>query len=164
MAAHARPLSVGDLESLAPIDAAYAGARALEGVVSRAALHLYQRSGHSFVSEEGARVTGFILAQAVWSGDSAAVSVQRLALAADDDVAAAVALVKALSKSAYDSGVYCLEVALPQGDEAARAALEAESFFELPSVVYARGLGSRAALVARAAAGTGDGDVRGADG
>lgn len=164
MAAHARPLSVGDLESLAPIDAAYAAARALEGVVSRAALHLYQRSGHSFVSEEGSRVTGFILAQAVWSGDNAAVSVQRLALAADDDVAAALALVKALSKSAYDSGVYHLEVALPQGDEAARAALEAESFLELPSVVYARGLGSRAALVARAAAGTGDGDVGGADG
>lgn len=154
MATHARPVNVGDLESLAPIDTAYAGARALEGVVSRAALHLYERSGHSFVSQTDAgAVTGFVLAQAIWSGDRAVVSVNRLALADDDDLESASALVKALSKSAYDSAVYHLEVALPSSDRAPRAALEAELFFELPNVVYARGLGSRAEVVARAAGG-----------
>lgn len=165
MATHARPVNVGDLVSLAPIDASYAAARALEGVVSRAALHLYERSGHSFVAQTDAgAVTGFVLAQAIWSGDRAVVSVNRLALARDDDHDSATALVKALSKSAYDSAVYHLEVALPRSDSAARAALEAELFFELPNVVYARGLGSRAEIVARAATGhVGDG-LGGSDG
>lgn len=162
MAAYARLLSVEDLRALTPIDEAYALKRALPSAVSRASLHLYQRSGHSFVAyaEAGAaEVTGFLLAQATWSGDSAAVSVQRLALADDADVAAATALVKALSKSAYDAGVYHLELALPAGDAAARSALAAEGFVVMPSVVYARGLGSRAAQVALAARATGGEDV-----
>lgn len=166
MAAYARPLSVSDLDALAPIDAAYASARGLEASVSRASLHLYERSGHSFVaqssSDSAARAAaGFVLAQAVWGGDRAVVSVQRLALADEADLAAAVALVKAVTKSAYDSGVYHLELALPARDTAARKALEAEGFLELPSVVYARGLGSRAEQVERAAVAIGDGDVTG---
>ncbi len=154
MAAFARLLNADDLGALQPIDKAYAKQRALVPAVTRASLHLYQRSGHSFVAyaEPGApEVAGFLLAQATWSGDSAAVNVQRLALAHDDDLAAATALVKALSKSAYDAGVYHLEVSLPAGDVTARSALAAEGFVLLPSVVYARGLGSKAAQVEMAA-------------
>lgn len=162
MATHARPLNVGDIGPLTPIDAAYARARGLQEAVSRASLHLYQRSGHSFVAQSGqGAVSGFVLAQAVWGGDSAVVSVQRFALADDGDLDAALALVKALTKSAYDSGVYHLELALPKRDAAARRAFEAEGFVELPSVVYARGLGSRAEQVERASAAAGGADVTG---
>lgn len=161
--AYARPLSIDDLDELLAIDVEYAAARGLEPLVSLASLHLYQRAGHAFVAHAGdetasaarresSPATGFVLAQAIWGGDRATVSVQRIALKREADETAALALVKALTKSAYDAGVYQLEVSLPAADVAARRAFESEQFVTLPNVVLARGLVSRAGPIIRAAA------------
>ncbi|MEJ2668262.1 MAG: DUF1999 family protein, partial [Deinococcales bacterium] len=62
------------------------------------------------------------------------------------------ALLKALTKSAYDAGIYDVRVELPADDVAGAAALGTEDYRPAPAAVYARQLGSRAAAVHAAAA------------
>ncbi|HRN19119.1 MAG TPA: DUF1999 family protein [Trueperaceae bacterium] len=149
MSIRVRPLLEADLEPLAVIDTAYAAAHSLPPAVSLATLRFFERSGHSFVAErvddDGlARPTGYLLAQAIWTGDSPTVHALRLAV---DDVAAAearVALVRALVKSAYDAGVYQLLFRTPGTDESLRDALQAEGYLPDDHVTLELVLGSRA--------------------
>jgi len=149
MSIRIRPLLEADLELLAVIDTGYAAHHRVAPTVSLAALRFFERSGHSFVAErvddDGlARVTGFLLAQAVWTGDSPTVHGLRLAV---DEVAAAearAALVKALVKSAYDAGVYQLLFRTPGADEPLRDALKAEGYLLDDQVTLELMLGSRA--------------------
>lgn len=143
-----RPLELSDAEALAAIDGAYAAALGIRPQVSRASLHYFQRTGHSFVAElSGPAVVGLVLAHSVWGGAEAAVRIERLALRFDtasavDETRIAEALTAAVVKSAYDAGVYRLVAAVPDADDLARGALSATLFEPETSVVYQRRLGS----------------------
>ncbi|MFO7545063.1 MAG: DUF1999 family protein [Trueperaceae bacterium] len=151
---------------MAAIDAAYATVHGVEAIVNAASVRFFARSGHSFVAERvdaagGAACVGFVFAHAVWRGDRAAVQTARLAVADGAGTGASDALVAALTKSAYDSGVYDLTVAAPRSDASFADALRMASFREVDVVTFARTLGSRGAAgggvtnasVARAAGG-----------
>lgn len=164
MAPRVRPLQVGDLDALEALDLAYAAALGAERAVSRASVHYYQRSGHSFVAErpspgEAAPVAlGFALAHPSWSGAHAVVRLERLGVAGappDEAAEAATALAAAVVKSAYDAGVYRLEANVPAADAVARTALSATLFVPDAAVSYLRRLGS-GALSGAAERGGGD--------
>lgn len=158
----ARPLERDDLAALEPLDRGYAERFDVEPVTGAASLSLYARSGHSFVVERGARIVGFVLAQAVWTGARPVVRLARLAVPAEVAVDAADAadaageagepaeggearrlLVEALTKSAYDAAVYDLEAVVPDPDRELHAALEGFDYRPRPARVYTRVLGSR---------------------
>lgn len=144
MDVHARPLDAGDELALAPLDAAYAEAHGLEALVGAGSVRFYARTGHAFVAEGGdGGVRGFVLAQAVFDGARATVHAARLVTPPPGDDAALHALLRALTKSAYDAGVYDLRVAVPQGDLAGAAALGSQDYAPLPVATYGRRLGSR---------------------
>jgi hypothetical protein len=163
-----RPVTEDDLAALATIDAGYASTHAVEALVNAASTRFFARSGHSFVAERvdvegtGACV-GFVFAHAVWRGDRAAVQTARLAVAEGAGKGPGDALVAALTKSAYDAGVYDLTVAAPSSDASLAEALKGATFHEVDVVTFARTLGSRgaaggvetAASVARPARGDG---------
>lgn len=134
-----RPLDVDDLDTLVPLDAAYADRHGVAAAVSRASLAYYARAGHAFVAGAPA-ARGFVLAHAVWDGARATVQVARLV--APDDDAVRRALVEAVVKSAYDAAVYDLSVDLPAADAAGVAAL-AGAWAERPVRRFERALGSR---------------------
>ncbi|MEX2536721.1 MAG: DUF1999 family protein [Trueperaceae bacterium] len=136
-----RPLTTEDLDKLKPIDSDYARDAGCEETVSAASLSFYGRSGHAFVLEEGGRVSGFLLAQAVWNGQRPIVTVRR-AVAFHD--AGRHSLLEAVTKSAYDAGAYDILVEHPEGDTAAERALFACGYAPLPTRLYSRVLGSRA--------------------
>jgi len=162
MDTHARPLEPDDGARLEAIDRAYAAAYGLEPRGGPASLRYFARSGHAFVAVGAAGVLGFVLAQAQFDGERATVVAHRLATEPPGDPEALSALLKALTKSAYDAGVYDLRVELPSEDLAGAAALSVEGFAATPTVVSARYLGSRAASVAAAGAvATGDGGEHG---
>lgn len=152
-----RPLVAGDLERLAELDGAYSSRHGLERAVNLAALRFFERSGHSFVAEvggavvvdsaatdstAGAELAGFLLAQAVWTGERPTVHAHRLAARAEG---ASGALAKALVKSAYDAGVYDLVFRTPRADDALRTALLGEGYLEDDHVTLTLVLGTRAA-------------------
>lgn len=140
-----RPPQDADLEALAAIDADYAVLHGVEPVITPGALRFFERSGHSFVAEgtrEGA-VAGFLLAQAVWSGERPTVHGTRLAVSRSGSAASRSALVKALVKSAYDAGVYDLFFRTPAGDEALRSVLTAEGYLPDDQLTVQLVLGSR---------------------
>lgn len=148
MSIRIRPLTEADLEPMAALDAGYAAAHELERVVSLASLRHFERSGHSFVAEResvggAALVAGFVLAQAVWTGERPTVQGTRLVADSAGAAEARPALAKALVKSSYDSGVYDLLFRAPTTDAELRAALEAEGFREDDHVTLALVLGSR---------------------
>lgn len=141
-----RPPVEADLAALTRIDADYADLHGLEPVITAGALRFFGRTEHSFVAERGRDSTdgpvGFVLAQAIWSGDRPQVLVARLATAGMGQEATS-ALIKALVKSAYDSGVYDLLARVPSADGQLRALLTSEDFFQDDLVPYVRILGSR---------------------
>lgn len=155
MAITVRPPLEGDLAALTLIDGAYAAHYDLEALVTPGALRFFGRTEHSFVAEDtedaAGGPVGFVLAQAVWSGERPQVIVARLATNGSGE--AAVALVKALVKSAYDSGVYDLLARTPPSDAEQRTVLLQEAFFEDPLVQYVRVLGSRGVAASQRHAG-----------
>jgi len=153
MAMMVRPPLEADLTALTEIDSSYAKLHGLEPLLSEGALRFFGRTEHSFVAHpgQGAGAVGFVMAQAIWSGERPQVLVARIAT--DGTPGAAGALVKALVKSAYDSGVYDLQTRVPPGDAPLRALLKRESFVEDPQVAYVRILGSRGVAAAQRLAG-----------
>ncbi len=147
MDTHARPLEAEDAPAIAAIDRAYARAHGLEPRASEASLRFFARTGHAFVAEGSGRVLGFVLAQPLFDGERAAVFASRLATPPPGDGKAVRALLRALTKSAYDAGIYDIRVELPGSDDAAEA-LTAESYARVPAALFARYLGSRARTVA----------------
>lgn len=143
-----RPPQEADLDALAAIDGGYVARFGVEPVVNAASLRYFARSGHAFVAERvapdgTASCRGFVLAHAVWGGDGAAVQTSRLATAETDESAVTAALLAALTKSAYDAGVYDLAVTLPRADAALGDALVHATFQQDESVTFRRALGSR---------------------
>jgi len=147
-----RPMQVEDLDELSDIDAAHAARLGVRAVLSRASVHFYQRSGHSFVAESGPtahggspRAVGFALAHPSWSGADAVVRLESMAVspkAAAESARVASSLTEAVVKSAYDAGVYRLVATVAAADDVAREALEAAMFAEEPNASYRRLLGS----------------------
>ncbi|HKI56892.1 MAG TPA: DUF1999 family protein [Trueperaceae bacterium] len=150
MVTHARPLDIDDAPEVAAIDRAYARAYGLEPRTSEASLRFFARSGHAFVAEGEGGVLGFVLAQPVFDGERPTLLVWRLASPPPGDAAAVRALTRALTKSAYDAGIYDVRVDLPDGDASGAEVLEAEAYGSVPTTAFARHLGSRAAAVAAA--------------
>jgi hypothetical protein len=158
MGIRVKHLEEADLEAVMQLDRAYASLHGLEELASAASVRFFGRTEHSFTAEadgpDGAATVGFLLAQAVWSGVRPQVLVARVA--APGQPPAAAALLKAVVKSAYDSGVYDLVARVPRGDQGLVQQLETEEFFLDPQLAYVRILGSRGVGAAeRAAAGHG---------
>ncbi|MEJ2667238.1 MAG: DUF1999 family protein, partial [Deinococcales bacterium] len=145
MDTHARPLDAEDGPLVAAIDRDYAGAHGLERRASEASLRFFARTGHAFVAVGEAGVLGFVLAQPLFDGERPTLFASRLATRPPGDGVALRALLKALTKSAYDAGIYDVRVELPADDVAGAAALGREDYRPAPAAVYARQLGSRAA-------------------
>ncbi|MGL4610048.1 MAG: DUF1999 family protein [Trueperaceae bacterium] len=139
----ARPLSPDDEEGLAEIDRAFADEVGLEPFLTRSSLHFYVRTGHAFVSVRSGQPTGFVLAQSVWNGTRPTVYVNRLAVAEVNDHASRLALLEAVTKSAYDAAVYDLHVQHPSADVTGVTALEEKRYAEKPFRIFGRVLGSR---------------------
>ncbi len=139
----ARPLTQDDEEMLAELDKGYAEKVKLEPILSRGSLHFYIRTGHSFVSVKAGEVTGFVLAQAVWNGTRPTLHVSRLAVADLADTESRLALLEAVTKSAYDAAVYDLQVQHPSADEQGLSALAEKQYVEKPLRIFERVLGSR---------------------
>lgn len=142
---YVRPLVADEAEAgaaLCALDAAYAKRHGLEPVLTPGSLSFYARSGHAFVAYADGAPSGFVLAQAVWSGERPVVQVSRLA-AAEGDAASCRVLVEALTKSAYDAAVYDIEVLHPDADAAGAEAWAAQAYRAAGRTVYRRVLGSR---------------------
>ena len=140
-----RPISVEDLEALSAVDKIYAEAFSLEPVMTRSSLNFYARSGHSFVSLNKDRITGFVFAQSVWNGTRPTVQTYRLAVNVNDQLTRAAsreALFEAVVKSAYDAAVYDLQMVQSEGDAATVAILE-RLYKKQAARVYTLTLGSR---------------------
>ena len=146
-----RPLEPADTDALTVLDQAHAVEHGVRSMVSRASVHYFSRSGHSFVAElitndpsSGNGPLGLILAHPVWAGSGAIVRIERLAVAVSSGRVAAVAsaLTAAVVKSAYDAGVYRLLAALPESDAVGMDALAASEFYQEASVVFELTLGS----------------------
>ena len=135
-----RPLQSEDLEVLRPLDRAYAADAGVEPLLDEGSLSFFGRTGHSFVLERSGEPSGFLLAQSVWDGKRPTVSIVRFAAQPDSGL---VALLEALTKSAYDAGVYDIVAAVPEVDAPGREALERSDYRLRRNVVYSRVLGSR---------------------
>jgi hypothetical protein len=139
-----RPLSLEDVDALRPLDESYALLMAQEPLVEQASVSFYSRSGHSFVLEDEGEVAGFLLAQAIWDGRRPAVAVRRLVVGpGGSGEAAREALLEAVTKSSYDSGVYHIVVEQPEADGDAVTSLAAAGYSPRPVRVFGRVLGSR---------------------
>lgn len=116
-----------------------------EGPLSKSSLSFFSRTGHAFVAEDSeakGRACGFVLAQAVWNGVRATVVAQHIV--AEDDAAEVVeALLAALVKSAYDSGVYDVRLELPASARGVLVVAQAQHFKVLDRIILERRLGSR---------------------
>jgi exonuclease VII large subunit len=140
MASFVRPLSADDADALRPLDQAYAGRSACEELIGSGSVSFYARSGHAFVLEEDGRAKGFLLGQAVWDGRRPTVLVRRVVASPEGGREL---LLAAVTKSAYDSGVYDIVVEQPEADEAGRLALAASEYRPRQARLYERTLGSR---------------------
>jgi hypothetical protein len=139
----ARPLAQDDEEILGEVDKNYAEKVELAPFLSRSSLHFYVRTGHSFVSVKAGQPTGFVLAQSVWNGTRPTVYVNRLAVADVADTVSRLALLEAVTKSAYDAAVYDLQVLHPGSDNEGLAALAEKQYVERQFRIFERVLGSR---------------------
>jgi hypothetical protein len=87
---------------------------------SLAALRFHARTEHSFVAADGldalAPVLGFVLAQSVWMGDRPLVWVSSLRVHPDAPAGAGAGLLHACVKSAYDTAVYEVHMAVSEAD------------------------------------------------
>ena len=142
MAPLIRPLGPEDEYALLPIDVSYSTAHLLDPMVGRAQLSFYSRTGHSFTAEETGMITGFILGHAMWDGSQPSVRVRRVVSSENQSYVRA-ALLEAVIKSAYDSGVYSIELELVLSDEASLSVLEEKGFEVRPMALYGRRLGSQ---------------------
>jgi Protein of unknown function (DUF1999) len=92
---------------------------------SLAALRFYARSEHSFVAvspesidpDAPSNVYGFILAQSVWMGDKPIVWVSNARVHPDAPSGCLAGLLHAVTKSAYDSAVYEMHLAVDKNLE-----------------------------------------------
>ena len=139
----ARALSQDDGDDLAPIDRLYAQHFGLEPIATRSSLNFYTRTGHAFVAVKEGEIAGFAFAQSIWNGTRPTVYLNRLAVADLDDTESRLALIEAVTKSAYDAAVYDLQVQLPKGDKSGISALADKGYSEVDVVSFARVLGSR---------------------
>lgn len=139
----ARALSQDDEDELEPIDKFYAQHFGLEPIMTRSSLNFYTRTGHAFVAVKEGEVTGFAFAQSIWNGTRPTVYLNRLAVADLDDTESRLALVEAVTKSAYDAAVYDLQVQLPKGDKSGISSLQDKEYSEVEVVTFSRVLGSR---------------------
>lgn len=137
-----RPLGSDDADALQPLDRDYARLTGREELIDAASLSYFARSGHAFVLEERGEVRGFLLGQAVWDGRRPTLLVRRMVASEQRDREA---LLNAVTKSAFDAGVYDLLVELPDGDSGGAPALAECGFAPLASRLFARVLGSRSA-------------------
>lgn len=138
-----RPVTSDDTDVLLTVDSSYSGAFGLEVTASRGSASFHARTGHSFLAELDGAVRGFVLAHAIWTGGRPTVRLERLAAADPADLAARLALLDALVKSAYDAGVYDLLAELPAEDSVGARALAANGFSSRPVSSYGLVLGSR---------------------
>jgi hypothetical protein len=136
-----RPLNADDIDDLRPLDGEYSRRTGSEELVEPASLSFYERSGHAFVLEDGGTPRGFLLGQAIWDGRRPTVLVGRVVA---PDEAGRAALLDAVTKSAYDAGVYDLLLELPDAEAAAAPTLAACGYHPRESRLYGRVLGSRA--------------------
>ncbi|UCH26200.1 MAG: DUF1999 family protein [Trueperaceae bacterium] len=124
------------------IDQRYAASYAVEPIVNRASLSYYARSGHAFIAEKGGIACAFVLGHAIWNGSRATVWVDRLAARENEDGIVLEVLLEAVTKSAYDAGVYRLRVDIPESDGGVLGALQAKEFGQISVVAFERRLGS----------------------
>jgi hypothetical protein len=136
-----RPLTADDIDALRALDGEYSRRTGSEELVEPASLSFFERSGHAFVLEERGTARGFLLAQAIWNGRRPTVLVGRVVAT---DEAGRAALLDAVTKSAYDAGVYDLLLELPEADGEAAPTLAACGYYPRESRLYSRMLGSRA--------------------
>ena len=87
-------------------------------------------------------ITGFILGHAMWDCSQPSVRVRRVVSSENQSYVRA-ALLEAVIKSAYDSGVYSIELELVLSDEASLSVLEEKGFEVRPMALYGRRLGSQ---------------------
>lgn len=71
-----------------------------------ASLRFFQRTEHSFVAEADDVLYGAVFAQSVWHGDKPTVWISRIMMHPDAPETALAGLLKACSKSAYDTAIY----------------------------------------------------------
>jgi hypothetical protein len=118
---------------------------------SEAALKFYERSEHSFVAQDNTQghtgddgqILGAIFAQSIWQGDRPCVWVSRLwVLDAGQAEQVGEGLLRACSKSAYDTAVYEVHMSLPQKYAGFAAAQE----FRADGVYAVRYMGRRSSL------------------
>ena len=139
----ARALSQDDGDDLEAIDHFYAAHFGLEPILTRSSLNFYTRTGHAFVAVKEGEMTGFAVAQSIWNGTRPTVYLNRLAVMNLDDTESRLALIEAVTKSAYDAAVYDLQVQLPKGDKSGTHALADKGYSEIEVVTFMRILGSR---------------------
>lgn len=126
-----RPIHEEDL----PLLNALAGERPL----SLAQVRFFARTHHSFLAE-GEAPLGFALAQALWQGEQATVLINRIEGKSQEVLAG---LIRAVTKSAYDAGVYEVALHVDPGRELLKEALLKEGFQVGPLVLAVRVLGTR---------------------
>ena len=143
MALVVRPLGAEDEYALIPIDVSYSVTHLVEPMVGRTQLSFYSRAGHSFIAEERGVISGFVLGHAIWDGSRPSVRIRRV-VSSENQSHIRAALLDAVVKSAYDSGVYDIELEFVSSDEALRAVLEEKGFELKPIRLYNRRLGSQA--------------------
>lgn len=135
-----RPLANDDTQALIAMDEEYSRRTGSEPVVDDGSVSFFSRSGHAFVLEEEGEIEGFLLAQSVWDGRRPAVMVRRLVAG---DGKRREALLEALTKSAYDAGVYDIMVEQPEADRDGAESLRNAGYALRPTRIHARVLGSR---------------------
>ncbi len=143
MAILTRPLTTEDVTLLEAIDRSHATRFGLEVMVTTSALTHFARSEHSFVAERDRTAVGFVLAHAVWNGLYPVVTSQRLTTGSRDDGDVLAALLEVVTKSAYDAGVYRLEVAVPHDHARPKAMARSMGFGESGLLLLSRSLGSK---------------------
>ncbi len=141
----ARPLQLDDAEQLKPIDEAYAQYFRAEAKLTKGSLNFYVRTGHAFVAMRKSEIVGFVLAQAVWSGIRPTLLVGYMPVAKMQDLAARLAMLEAVTKSAYDAAVYDIQVQIFTKDTVAIQSLIEKQYDEKELRIYERILGSRSA-------------------
>ncbi|GGJ41272.1 DUF1999 domain-containing protein [Deinococcus roseus] len=104
---------------------------------SVASLRFFERTEHSFVAEAEDVLYGAVFAQSVWHGDKPTVWISRILLhpAAPSDTLAG--LLKACSKSAYDTAIYEVHTCLTPEQAAAAEGFRSQGIYAV------RHLGSR---------------------
>jgi hypothetical protein len=136
-----RPVTEGDLGALAALERQQLARYPDRELVSAASLRFYGRSGHAFVAERSARTVGFALGRTGWDGARATVSVERLA-AEKGEREALVALLAAVTKSAYDAGVYRIELRVASADSGTLALADSNDFRTESIALLTRTLGT----------------------